>query len=135
MDATLLPDRSSDDVTVSHQTVDFVTPFEDFYRAEYPGLVAVATAFVGSLEPGEDLVQDAMVKSLMRWQSVQRLECPGGWAHRILLNACTSWLRRRRTEARHLASLRRAEPVVDGPSLDAMSFWETVAGFPSVNAR
>ena len=71
-----------------------------------------------------------MVKSLMRWQSVQRLERPGGWAHRVLLNACTSWWRRRRTEVKYLAMLRRADAVVDGPSPDALASWDSVRRLP-----
>ncbi len=105
-------------------------PFEEFYRAEYPGLVAVATALVGSLESGEDLVQDTMIKSLMQWNRVQGLERPGGWAHRVLLNACTSWWRRRRTEARYLSMLRRADTIVDGPSPEALMFWDSVRRLP-----
>ena len=39
--------------------------FDDLYRREFPGLIAVATALSG--DDGEDLVQDAMVKALMNW--------------------------------------------------------------------
>src|SRR5690606_7658756 len=39
--------------------------FDDLYRREFPGLVAVATALSGY--DGEDLVQDAMVKALVNW--------------------------------------------------------------------
>ncbi len=130
MDATLLPDHQRSDMATDDITTDFTVPFEEFYRAEYPGLVAVATALVGSPESGEDLVQDTMVKSLMRWQSVQRLERPGGWAHRVLLNACTSWWRRRRTEAKYFGLIRRSEAIVDGPSPDALAFWESVRRLP-----
>lgn len=130
MNATLHANTPVNDMTDDANTIEFATPFEEFYRVEYPGLVAVATALLGSLESGEDLVQDTMVKSLMRWQSVQRLERPGGWAHRVLLNACTSWWRRRRTEARFLASLRYADAVVDGPSPDALAFWGSVRRLP-----
>ncbi len=52
------------------------TTFEDLYRREYPGLVAVATALSGF--DGEDLVHDAMVKALMNWNRVGQLERPGG---------------------------------------------------------
>lgn len=110
--------------------ISLVSSFEDFYRAEYPGLVAVATALVGSLDAGEDLVQDTMVKSLVRWRSVRALDRPGGWAHRVLLNACTSWWRRRRTEAQHLARQRRTEPSVGGPSPDTLAFWGVVRQLP-----
>lgn len=117
-------------MTDDEQMLDLTVPFEDFYRTEYPALVAVATAMLGSIESAEDLTQDTMVKSFVRWNRVQRLERPGGWAHRVLLNACTSWWRRRRTEARHLAGLRREEPTVAGPSADTLAFWGAVRGLP-----
>jgi RNA polymerase sigma-70 factor, ECF subfamily len=130
MHATLLPQPTICNMADDSLTIPLATSFEDFYRTEYPALVGVATALVGSPESGEDLVQDTMVKSLVRWRSVQRLERPGGWAHRVLLNACTSWWRRRRTEALYLVRLRRAEPTVAGPSPDAMAFWGEVRRLP-----
>ena len=130
MDAILLPPYTFCDMADDALTIQLTTSFEDFYRTEYPALVGVATALVGSLESGEDLAQDTMVKSLTRWRSVQLLERPGGWAHRVLLNACTSWWRRRRTEASYIAKLRRTEATVAGPSPDALAFWETVRQLP-----
>ncbi len=117
-------------MTDAELALDITFSFEDFYRREYPGLVAVATALVGSLESAEDLTQDTMVKSLVRWTKVQRLERPGGWAHRVLLNACTSWWRRRRTEASFLARQRRVEPSIAGPSPETMAFWGAVRQLP-----
>ncbi|HUC32935.1 MAG TPA: SigE family RNA polymerase sigma factor [Ilumatobacteraceae bacterium] len=133
MNATLTSDQlifdMADDLTIT-PTETLNVSFEDFYRTEYPALVAVATALVGSVHSAEDLVQDTMVKSLIRWRSVQRLAKPGGWAHRVLLNACTSWWRRRRTEANYLARMRRAEPSVAGPSPESMMFWAAVRRLP-----
>jgi RNA polymerase sigma-70 factor (ECF subfamily) len=130
MDATLTLDTHTLTMTDHTTAIALTVPFEDFYRAEYPTLVAVATALLGSIESAEDLTQDTMVKSLVRWQRVQRLERPGGWAHRVLLNACTSWWRRRRTEANHLARLRREESTAAGPSPDAIAFWAAVRRLP-----
>lgn len=42
--------------------------FEELYRSEYPGLIAVATALSGA--DGEDMVQDAMVKALIHWDAL-----------------------------------------------------------------
>ncbi len=121
---------TNDPADVPTLTLNSIFSFDEFYRTEFRGLVAVATALVGSVEAAEDLTQDTMVKSLMRWGKVQQLERPGGWAHRVLLNACTSWWRRRRTEANHLARQRRVEPSVAGPSPDAMAFWGAVRLLP-----
>lgn len=105
--------------------------FEDLYMLEVPGLVAVATALTGDRADGEDLVQDTMVRAFIHWNRVSRLERPGAWCHRVLTNACRSWWRRRRTEARYLAHLRRVEPSTGGPSPDVLAFWSAVRSLPT----
>ena len=105
--------------------------FEDLYMLEVPGLVAVATALTGDRADGEDLVQDTMVRAFIHWDRVARLERPGGWCHRVLTNACRSWWRRRRTEARYLAHLRRVEPSTGAPSPDVLAFWGVVRSLPT----
>jgi RNA polymerase sigma-70 factor, ECF subfamily len=105
-----------------------VTSFEDLYVREYPGLIAVATALSGY--DGEDLVQDAMVRALVSWDKVRRLERPGGWCHRVLVNLCRSRWRRRVTEARHLSRMRRDEPSAPAPSEDVITFWSAVRELP-----
>jgi RNA polymerase sigma-70 factor, ECF subfamily len=105
--------------------------FEELYRREYPGLVAVATALAGNVRDGEDLVQDTMVRAFVHWRRVRQLERPGGWCHRVLLHVCRSWWRRRRTEQRFLSQLRRAEPTTPGPSPSAVAFWTAVRKLPT----
>jgi RNA polymerase sigma factor (sigma-70 family) len=114
--------------------VDFVpvrSNFEDLYRHEYPGLVAVATALTGDRRDGEDLVQDTMVKAFVRWRHVSVLARPGGWCHFVLLNACRSWWRRRRTESRYIEGRRADETSDAAPSADVVAFWELVRALPS----
>jgi RNA polymerase sigma-70 factor, ECF subfamily len=105
-----------------------VTSFEDLYLREYPGLIAVATALSG--HEGEDLVQDAMVRALVSWDKVRRLERPGGWCHRVLVNLCRSRWRRRVTEARFQSRMRHHEPQSPAPSDDVMLFWSAVRELP-----
>lgn len=105
--------------------------FEDVYRREYPGLVAVATALTGDFLDGEDVVQDTMVKAFVRWNDVGRMDRPGAWCHRVLINACRSRWRRRRTEQRFLSRLRRTERTSPEPSADVMVFWGLVRELPS----
>ena len=104
--------------------------FEDLYHLEYPGLLAVATALLGTFEDGEDLVQDTMVKTFVRWPSVARLDRPGAWCHRVLMNACRSRWRRRQTEQRFWARQPRAKTFVDEPSADVIAFWSVVRAMP-----
>lgn len=123
-------------MAVVHSPMDLVTVtvtlgFDDLYRVEYPGLVAVARAITGDVRDGEDLVQDAMVKAFVQWGRVGRLERPGAWCHRVLVNACRSRLRRRRTEQLFVDRRRREEPVAQGPSPDVVAFWTVVHTLPT----
>ena len=113
------------------EPMSLTSGFEDVYRREYPGLVAVATALTGDVRDGEDAVQDTMVKAFVRWGDVGQLERPGAWCHRVLLNACRSRWRRRRTEARFWSRSRRDERSVAEPSADVMVFWGLVRELPT----
>jgi RNA polymerase sigma-70 factor (ECF subfamily) len=104
--------------------------FESFVRSSYPGLVGVATALTGSVDDAEDVVQDTMLKAFVRWDRISGYEHPQGWAHRVLVNRCVGWWRRRRTEARYLAGLRRQEQATPGPSIEALAFWQAVRRLP-----
>jgi RNA polymerase sigma-70 factor, ECF subfamily len=105
--------------------------FEDMYRREYAGLMAVATALTGDRHGAQDLVHDTMVKALVRWDRVARLERPGAWCHHVLVNVCRSRVRRRATEWRYLAGLRRVEPSTPEPSADTIAFWTAARTLPS----
>jgi RNA polymerase sigma factor (sigma-70 family) len=112
-------------------TVPLVGDFESTYRTEYPALVAVARAMTGDWRDCEDLVQDTMVKAYLRWDRVGRLDRPGGWCHRVLLNACTSLFRRRRVEQRFRSHPHVREAATDGPSADVIAFWDIVRMMPA----
>lgn len=111
-------------------TVPVTTSFDDLYRTEYPGLIGVAIALTGTIEDGEDAVQGAMLKAFVNWGRVGSLERPGGWCHRVLVNACRSLFRRRRTAVRWLAGRPRVEPSTAGPSPDVLAFWAAVRRLP-----
>ena len=104
--------------------------FDAFYRREYPGLRAVAAA-LGGTDVADDLVQDTLLRALVQWRRVSSLERPGGWCHRVLLNVCRSWYRRRRTEARHWSRQRAVEPVTSGPSADTVAFCRAARKLPT----
>jgi RNA polymerase sigma-70 factor (ECF subfamily) len=107
-----------------------IAGFEEFYRREYPGLYAVGAALTG-VHNSDDLVQDTMVKALVAWPKLCRLERPGGWCHRVLVNACRGWWRRQRSEMRYVSRLRVRPDSNDGPSAEVVTFWNAVRDLPS----
>jgi RNA polymerase sigma-70 factor, ECF subfamily len=72
-----------------------------------------------------------MVKAFLRWEQVSLLERPGAWCHHVLLNACRSWWRRRRTEQRFLLRFPQRTSNIDGPSADVIAFWSVVRTMPT----
>lgn len=109
--------------------VRLVADFDEWYHREYPSLIGVAIALAGA--DGEDLVQDTMVRTLVNWERVSRLERPGGWCHRVLINLARSRWRRRMTASRHLARQRRDE-AISAPRLtdEVLTFWAAVRRLP-----
>ena len=105
--------------------------FDEFYMREFPGLVGVATAMAGGMNEADDLVQDTMVRALANWGKVRRLERPGAWCHRVLLNVCRDWFRRRRVEARFWSRQPPAERFVSGPTDDAVAFCQAMRLLPT----
>lgn len=77
---------------------------------EFPALVATATLLVGSSALAEELVQDCLLRTYVRWSHVRRLDAPGAWVRRIVINASLSGLRRRRSELKALRAIGRSRP-------------------------
>jgi RNA polymerase sigma-70 factor (sigma-E family) len=78
-----------------------VVTFDDFVRARLPQLVRFGRALTGDEERGADLVQDALVRVLPRWDRIWS-EDPEGYVRRVMVNRNISvWraLRRERLAA------------------------------------
>jgi RNA polymerase sigma-70 factor, ECF subfamily len=131
MDATLAIGGSTMSPEPEPLYVTETSGFEDFYRHEYPGLYAVAASLASGMNAADDLVQDTMLRAFVNWKRVQRLDRPGGWCHRILINLCRNWYHRRLTETRFVSRQRREEPATSGPSGDTLAFCDAVRRLPS----
>ncbi len=80
------------------------------YETEYVGLVRLAVSLVDSRERAEEIVQDAVVRALRRWDSLAN---PGGYLRVAVVNGC-------RNELRHRSLVRRRAPSgPDRPELPA----------------
>ena len=89
--------------------------FEDFYRREFPRMVALACAVSGSRLAAEDIAQDALLQARRRWDVVGAYERPGAWLRRVTIQLAGKRLRRARAEAAALLRLGPQEAVPAGP--------------------
>lgn len=99
----LTPTPSTD---VRRDTIEFV----DFYRSEFPAMVALASTLVG--RSAEDVAQEAMIRAHTNWESISTYDKPGTWVRRVTINLATSTLRRRATRVRKAAHLLEGIPTV-----------------------
>ena len=75
-----------------------IPDFDRWYAASFEQFVRLAYLLVGSTEIARDLTQDAMVRVLRRWSTI---EDPDRYARRAVVNACNSHHRRRAVMRRH----------------------------------
>ena len=76
--------------------------FEEFVRAEHGRLYGALCLIAGDRHEAEDIMQDAFVRLLERWDRVQRMDDATGYLYRTAMNV----FRRRRTRA--AMAIRRA---------------------------
>lgn len=71
-----------------------------FCRVLYPKLVGSLRLAYGAGVPAEDLAQDALVRTIERWDAVVAMEHPEAWCYRVAFNLARSGFRRRQAESR-----------------------------------
>jgi len=75
-----------------------VAAFDAFVRARLPALLRFAYALTGDPHTAADLVQDALERTGMRWNKVERQGDPEGYVRRAILNGRVSRWRKHRRE-------------------------------------
>lgn len=103
--------------------------FEDFYRREYQGMVALAAAVSGSGTFAEDIAQEALLRAHAQWRKVSTYDKPGAWLRRVTINLAANRRRRARTELDSRIRLAEARATVD-IVLDDEEVWAAVAELP-----
>lgn len=76
--------------------------FDRLYRGEWSAIVALGWSLTGSWPQAEELAQDAFADAYRRWAEVGRLDRPGAWVRRAVLNRSASYHRHRAVEHRGL---------------------------------
>jgi RNA polymerase sigma factor (sigma-70 family) len=107
--------------------------FDDFYRAEVPGLVALARALCGSAV-ADDIAQEAMVAAYRKWKYVGDLQYPAGWVRRVCANLAVSQFRRRMVELRTITRL-ASQPKPSPLAASDDEFWTAVRKLPARQAQ
>jgi RNA polymerase sigma-70 factor (ECF subfamily) len=105
------------------------TSFDEFYRQEFPIMVALAVAVSGSRVAAEDIAQEAFIRAHRKWSDVSKYGRPGTWVRRVTINLATDIRRRVASEARAL--VRMGPPrMIDPPSEPDDVLWKAVARLP-----
>jgi len=60
--------------------------FEEFFRAEYPGLVKAFYVLTADRAEAEELAQETMARAYERWERVGAMGSPAGYLYRIGVN-------------------------------------------------
>ena len=95
--------------------------FGDFYVREYDQAVRLAWLLTGSQPGAEDVVQDAMAAV---YRAFDRLESPGAYLRRAVINTARSWYRDERRQQDRATLLARGASALepgDAELLDAIS--------------
>jgi RNA polymerase sigma-70 factor (ECF subfamily) len=103
--------------------------FEDLYRRELRAIVALGTSLTGNREAGRDLAHEAMLRAYRAWEKVAKLERPGAWIRRVLINLAIDHARRGQRERRALSRLEPAPPLELRDPASAR-FWAAVRQLP-----
>lgn len=83
--------------------------FTAFYRAEHDSQVRRAALLVGSDDAANDIVHDALVAMLRRWDAIAD---PAPYLNRAVLNGCRDMGRRNVVDRRAIRKLRADEPAL-----------------------
>lgn len=93
--------------------------FSAFYESELPGQLRSATLILGSRASAADAVHDAFTEVLQAWERIDR---PGAYLQRTVINRCRDVLRRQQVADQRLHLLvDRDTPEIDAPLYDALA--------------
>jgi len=95
---------------------DELSDFDAFALASAPRMRRLAFLLTGDEHHAEDLAQIALAKIYFSWRRLQSADAPDAYARRVLINAASTWRRRRwrgELPVAVLPELGRAEPSAE----------------------
>lgn len=106
--------------------------FEEYVSSRGPALVRLARLLTGDEHRAEDLTQDVLARAYLHWRKIARADRPDVYVRRMLVNANTSWWRRRSN--RELATAEFAERAgrgdLGGEAADRDEMWRLIRALP-----
>jgi RNA polymerase sigma-70 factor (sigma-E family) len=105
---------------------------DEFVTAIRPRLVGSLTLYCADRATAEDLAQEALIRTWMRWKKVRHMHSPEAWTFRTAFNLANSWGRRRQAERRAVARVARTGEAFAPPEpADVLAVREAVLALPS----
>lgn len=101
--------------------------FEEFFRAQYRGLVRALYLLTADQGEAEELAQEAMARVFERWDRVRTMESPAGYVYRVAVNLNRQRLRHLAVRARRLLSMR---PDSVGPAESPSELADAISSLP-----
>jgi RNA polymerase sigma factor (sigma-70 family) len=80
--------------------------FEEFFQAEYRGLVRTLCLLTADQAEAEELAQETMARVYERWDRVRTMESAGGYVYRVAVNLNRRRLRHLAVRARRVLAMR-----------------------------
>lgn len=102
---------------------------DDLYHASYRRLVAQLYAVTGNRQEAEDVVQEAFMRAMGRWDDVRTYDAPEAWLRTVALNLARSRWRR---AVRGAAALVKHGVPHEEPELspDHVALMDAMRGLP-----
>ncbi|HEV2889290.1 MAG TPA: SigE family RNA polymerase sigma factor [Frankiaceae bacterium] len=102
---------------------------DDVYATSYRRLVAQLHAVTGNRQEAEDVVQEAFMRAMPRWETVSTYDSPEAWLRTVALNLARS--RWRRTVRGAAALVKHGVPAAE-PELspDHVALMDAMRGLP-----
>ena len=91
-------------------------PFDELYARLAPSAGRLAYLLTGNRELAEDLVHDAFIKTVGRWERIRNPEAFDAYLRRTIINLTRSHHRRRLVERRYLQARASQIPVTESPA-------------------
>ncbi|MGH8889737.1 MAG: SigE family RNA polymerase sigma factor [Acidothermaceae bacterium] len=108
--------------------------FRSYVAARSPALLRMAYLLTGSRVDAEDLLQAALAKTYLSWESIRDRDSVDAYVRKVMVNTRTSWWRRRRHVAETMTDDVPERPSTADPTTQVVmhdALWAALADLPT----